>query len=391
MTPGLSICCQVSDPPARVAAALEPLRALADQIVIGVDHRIALSDVAGLRDLADLVVPLACVARPDELRTPLLAMCTQPWILVIDSDEVVSTALLDVLPQLLAADDVVQYRIARRWCYPDLSHWLEETPWWPDFQNRLIRRDVAAIAGAGPHDGMRTEEPARYIGEPMYHLDCALSGYETRATKAALYEKQSPGRVPYGGGPFNETFYLPERYATQQLAATPSDDVELLERIVAADPRSREEFLAASDAGGTIAASPRPALPLAVDAYAAKLGVVERDLRFAPGERRPVLLEVHNLGSVVFSNGATGSPEVRVTYRLRDANGLVLVADGLRTHFPCAIEVGACELVPVLVEAPAIEGRYLVEFDLVHEGVRWFDAPVTVDIVVAGRWSRFAV
>ena len=40
---------------------------------------------------------------------------------------------------------------------------------------------------------------------------------------------------------------------------------------------------------------------------------------------------------------------------------------------------------PVWVEAPAEEGDHLLEIDLVHEHVRWFEAPLTVPVVVAER------
>jgi hypothetical protein len=336
-----------------------------------------------LRAFSDDLVSLRNLNPPDRLRPQLFARCTEPWILSIDSDEVVSEALLRALPRLLAAEDVVQYRIARRWLFPDAAHWLEEVPWWPDFQTRLVRRDSAAIAGPGPHDGLLAEEPARFVLEPLYHLDCALNSVERRAAKAAYYERASPGRRPFGGGPFNETFYLPERFATRMPAAVPAADRDRIASVLDADPRPREAVLRAD--GPTRVDD----VELATHDYAVELCVVELDTRFAPGESRPLLVDVCNLGTTAFPGGARSQPEIRLTYRLRDSDDQVIVTDGLRTHFPVTIAPGAHELVPALVEAPATPGRYIVEFDLVHEGARWFDQPVTVDILVAARWSQF--
>ena len=39
-------------------------------------------------------------------------------------------------------------------------------------------------------------------------------------------------------------------------------------------------------------------------------------------------------------------------------------------------------IVPVLVEAPSTSGSYVLEVDLVHEGVRWFGSPLCIDVVV---------
>jgi hypothetical protein len=41
--------------------------------------------------------------------------------------------------------------------------------------------------------------------------------------------------------------------------------------------------------------------------------------------------------------------------------------------------------VPVWVHAPAEPGAYVLELDLVHEHVRWFDAPLRIDMQVADR------
>ena len=40
---------------------------------------------------------------------------------------------------------------------------------------------------------------------------------------------------------------------------------------------------------------------------------------------------------------------------------------------------------PVWVEAPAEPGDHLLEIDLVHEHVRWFEAPLRVPVAVAAR------
>ena len=47
---------------------------------------------------------------------------------------------------------------------------------------------------------------------------------------------------------------------------------------------------------------------------------------------------------------------------------------------------GTTQIVPVWVAAPANAGDYVLEFDLVHEFVRWFDRPLEVVVRVgAGR------
>ena len=50
-----------------------------------------------------------------------------------------------------------------------------------------------------------------------------------------------------------------------------------------------------------------------------------------------------------------------------------------------AFRPGATTVVPVLVAAPDEPGAYLLELDLVHEFVRWFEQPARTEASVGGR------
>jgi hypothetical protein len=115
--------------------------------------------------------------------------------------------------------------------------------------------------------------------------------------------------------------------------------------------------------------------------------VLERDLRFAPAERRPLALRVANHGSEPWPWGPR-APSVNVAYRLYDAAGRLVVAEGDRTPLPCAIAPDTHAVVPALVAAPEKAGSYTLELDLVHEPVRWFEQPARVELTVAERRPR---
>ena len=59
-------------------------------------------------------------------------------------------------------------------------------------------------------------------------------------------------------------------------------------------------------------------------------------------------------------------------YRWRDAHGEIVVSDGAHTPIPSEIRPGRSTRVPAVVIAPSVPGSYVLELDLVHEGVRWF-------------------
>ena len=82
-------------------------------------------------------------------------------------------------------------------------------------------------------------------------------------------------------------------------------------------------------------------------------------------------------GRVLVRN-ASGSPwpgagarSVRVAYHWLDGDGHEIVHDGLRTVLP-AMAPGQSEAVRLVVASPPQAGAYLLEIDLVYEGVGWF-------------------
>ena len=396
--PSLSVCCMTGDPPERVVAVLEPWRAVADEIVVAVDDRVDRDALGALCALADVVIRFPYRPPVDRARPWVAERCAGRWLLMVDGDEVPSPALVDRMPSLIADRDVVQYRLARRWVWPDPAHWLAEVPWWPDFQPRLVRNEPALLRfGTQPHQSLLGLHPADHVLEPLYHLDTVLRTPGERRRKARAYEAADPGRQAYGGGPLSATFYEPERTATLRPRPVPVEDRPWIDRVVAA--ASREGTTAPrARLGAPVRNVPSAEIDASAPPFAfedgwhrADLEVVEVDLRLAPGEVRPVLVRVGNRSPVLWPDAGDPAPELRVSYHLVDGSGAVVVAEGLRTALPRRLRPGADCVVPVMVAAPERPGRYELRVDLVDEGVRWFGCATSASILVAGRWQRFAV
>jgi hypothetical protein len=220
----LSVCCLTRDAPERLRAIFDPLRAFACEFVIAADSRVAAAERRAYADLADRVFE---VDFPDFVETHLAwvyAECSGDWILRLDGDEVPSAALLRVLPDLLKEPAIRQYWSPRRWVAPDGEGWLDELPWAPDYQNRLIRNDGHVAFSGRLHSGAEPAFPARDLREAIYHLVCALETTEERLARSQRYELMQPHRIAPGGGPFNATYYVPERSAHRQPIAFPLDD-----------------------------------------------------------------------------------------------------------------------------------------------------------------------
>ena len=147
----LSVLCITRDPGARVAALLAPLRDIASEIVVVADSRVDDGVLAQYATASDRLLRYDFAAPVERPYAWAHAQCRGEWILRIDGDELLSPELIDRIPALLARRDRIQYWLPRRWCYPDAGHWLDEKPWAPDHQARLVRNDPATLAFPGPH------------------------------------------------------------------------------------------------------------------------------------------------------------------------------------------------------------------------------------------------
>jgi hypothetical protein len=125
------------------------------------------------------------------------------------------------------------------------------------------------------------------------------------------------------------------------------DDNNLGNAIRGATPRARIELREARDAA--IAAS--------------------------PGQTLRIATRVRNLCQRPFAAHATGGRRlVRLGAQLCDATGAFLNRDHARAWLPAALPPGGRSDVDIEVTAPAQPGRYLLRFDLVSEGVDWFES-----------------
>lgn len=115
-----------------------------------------------------------------------------------------------------------------------------------------------------------------------------------------------------------------------------------------------------------------PALPR--EAFVARLVLEAPPAVVAPRARFHVSLLVENASPVGWprtgftSRGRTLS----AAYHWRTTDGAIAVQDGSRTPIRSALGPGAKTRVSLSVEAPDRPGAYVLEADLVQEGVAWF-------------------
>ena len=97
-----------------------------------------------------------------------LERCSQPWVLGLDADEVLSPELIASLRQLFANGDPGEsgYWVNRRTWY--LGDWIWHA-WYPEWILRLVRRTGAAWRGLDPHATLQLDGPTRRLEGDLLH------------------------------------------------------------------------------------------------------------------------------------------------------------------------------------------------------------------------------
>lgn len=101
----------------------------------------------------------------------------------------------------------------------------------------------------------------------------------------------------------------------------------------------------------------------------------EAALRARAGGTLTVSTRVRNLSKRPFrAQSAHGRRLVRLGAQLAHADGTIVTRDHARAWLPRTIDAGGRADVAIEVPAPTAPGRYLLRFDLVSEGIDWFEA-----------------
>jgi SAM-dependent methyltransferase len=105
-------------------------------------------------------------------------------------------------------------------------------------------------------------------------------------------------------------------------------------------------------------------------AYRARIDVDGLPASIEPDAESCVVVTVANTSAIAWDSPRVGM--IRVGNHWLDEAGAMLVQDDGRTAIEGGVAPGDERRVTVTVRAPASAGRYLCEFDVVHEGVTWF-------------------
>lgn len=105
--------------------------------------------------------------------------------------------------------------------------------------------------------------------------------------------------------------------------------------------------------------------------YREEITALDPPVGMHPGEKADLRFKVRNLGSTVWPSVGTKDFRYQVNMGNRwIANGII--SEDNRAVMPADLPPGAETEIKLTVNAPKVPGDYLLEIDMVHEGVTWF-------------------
>jgi glycosyltransferase involved in cell wall biosynthesis len=103
-------------------------------------------------------------------KNSVAAKCSQPWLLNLDADEVVTAELAKEIASIVASGNSphAAYEFPR--CTFYCGRWIRHGDWYPDRVCRLWRRDAAAWAGEEPHARLQVRGSIGRLGSDLQHF-----------------------------------------------------------------------------------------------------------------------------------------------------------------------------------------------------------------------------
>lgn len=262
--PRLSVCMIARDEAEILAAALESVRGLADEIVVvdtgSVDDTVALARAHGAR--------VDTIPWPDDFaaaRNASLERATGDWILVLDADEVIEAADHATVRAALEGPPAGYALLQRNYVAESVyAAWMENdgrcarSAPWPGYvtasQIRLVPNRPDIRYGGAVHEDLSASLveaglPLRELDVPVHHFG-KVRDEAVMARKKDLYTRLGERKVDVDPENAQALYELGVQYLELDRRA---ESLELFRRSLAADPAPHLEARAASFLGGVLA------------------------------------------------------------------------------------------------------------------------------------------
>jgi hypothetical protein len=371
-------------------------REYADEVVLLVDESSTDDTYDIARDHADSV---RLVEHPPYIEVYYdlaLRHAQGDWILWLDDDEVMGRGLADTRDDLLSERSLTHYSLPYRWVVGDeaapdgTARWLTTFPWHPNPRPRLIRNIPSIFWHRGRlHSPLEIAGDGRILAPDeavVYHLDLAWRSRAEREAKVARYRGNN--------APSCEEYYLYEDYAatlTSEPVPEPLEREALPAGLAAAARRSQRGRIEPTLPRALVAAEQARVrrfwdnAPLFSAEYAASTTPTE----VLTNRGYAVEVTIRNTSPVPWRSSGPERGRISLGYHWLSPQHGVVLREGDRSTLAANVDPGATTTVQAGLWTPYEPGDYVLEWDLVSEGISWFSergvAPLSVAVTVSAE------
>lgn len=196
----LSVAIAVHNEAKNLAACLESIQFIADEIVV-VDGESTDATVAIAKKYTSKIIQTTNPPIFHVNKQKALDACTSDWILQLDADEIIPE---DLKKEIIAVihnteNQIAGYYIPRKNYF--WGHWMKKGGQYPDEVIRLVRRGKARFPSVTVHEQIAVEGEVGHLAYPMDHISYRTSADYWR--KADAYTTLSALEMQKNGVPKN--------------------------------------------------------------------------------------------------------------------------------------------------------------------------------------------
>jgi hypothetical protein len=121
--------------------------------------------------------------------------------------------------------------------------------------------------------------------------------------------------------------------------------------------------------------APKPDMPLPDRAYKSELNLPEPLTTLKASQKQSIKVKVKNASDtlwIVYGSGPGNKYRVAVADSWLDSKGKLITSMDGRYGLPANLGPGREVEVPLVINAPVTTGDYVLQLDMVQEGVAWF-------------------
>ena len=175
----LSVCLISGAESARIGRALESVKGLAGEVIVVLNEEVQ----DGTEEIC-LRYGARVFREPWKghigQKNSAAQKATQPWILGLDADEVLSVKLQEEIRSLAA--DPARWEAHTAYSFPRLTafcgRWIRHGDWYPDRQTRLWRSGRATWGGTDPHDTLIVQgSVGRLRGDLLHYSNPSTTSF----------------------------------------------------------------------------------------------------------------------------------------------------------------------------------------------------------------------